>query len=123
MSVAWCQVLERRGRGVERGYADVEVGAENEDDEEDNDVGADHEHEEDEEDGHWPAPSRSANVAPESFMIFCADLRRRIFSQGSSMESTKVASNHMRRRQKNWPSADDGFSVKLWSGFGGGRFG
>ena len=50
MSVAWCQVLERRGRGVERGYADVEVGAENEDDEEDDDVSGGDEDEEDEED-------------------------------------------------------------------------
>jgi len=47
--------------------------------------------------------------------------RRRIFSQGSSMERTKVDSNHMRLRQKNCPSLDFGRRVKVWLGFAGGR--
>jgi hypothetical protein len=34
--------------------------------------------------------------------------RRRIFSHGSSMEKTNVASNHIFRRQKNSPTRDLG---------------
>jgi len=47
--------------------------------------------------------------------------RRRIFSHGSSMERTKVDSNHMRLRQKNCPSFEFGRRVKVWLGFAGGR--
>ena len=44
-----------------------------------------------------------------------------IFSQGSSIEKTKVDSNHMRLFQRNMCNLEVGRRVNEWSGLGGGR--
>jgi len=45
-----------------------------------------------------------------------------IFSQGSSIESTNVDSNHILFRQKNCARLDEvGRRVNEWSGLGGGK--
>lgn len=60
----------------------------------------------------------------QNFSNWRLHVRRRTFSHGSSILSTKVLSNHMRWRQRKTLRLDaslGGGLVARWSGFGAGR--